>query len=109
MWRCTVCGYVHEGTEAPERCPKCGAPRSKFVQLEEKEAELISRSRFTNQLLADLYSLLAQARELGRKGVEDNLDPSCVAIFERLQAEAEILQQMVKAEIAIHISKNKWG
>ncbi len=24
---CTVCGYVHEGDEAPEKCPQCGAPR----------------------------------------------------------------------------------
>ena len=23
---CTVCGYVHEGDEAPEKCPLCGAP-----------------------------------------------------------------------------------
>ena len=28
---CSVCGYVHEGTEAPERCPQCKAPREKFV------------------------------------------------------------------------------
>ncbi|MBO7598332.1 MAG: NADH peroxidase, partial [Bacteroidales bacterium] len=25
-WICTVCGYVHEGDEAPEKCPKCKAP-----------------------------------------------------------------------------------
>jgi rubrerythrin len=29
---CTVCGYVHEGDEAPERCPQCGAPKEKFVE-----------------------------------------------------------------------------
>ncbi|MBE6387428.1 MAG: NADH peroxidase [Lentisphaeria bacterium] len=27
---CSVCGYVHEGTEAPERCPQCKAPKEKF-------------------------------------------------------------------------------
>ena len=27
---CTVCGYVHEGDAAPEKCPVCGAPASKF-------------------------------------------------------------------------------
>ena len=21
---CTVCGYVHEGDQAPEKCPMCG-------------------------------------------------------------------------------------
>jgi rubrerythrin len=29
---CTVCGYVHEGNEAPEKCPQCGAPKAKFVE-----------------------------------------------------------------------------
>ena len=29
---CSVCGYVHEGTAPPEKCPQCGAPASKFVE-----------------------------------------------------------------------------
>ena len=32
---CTICGYVHEGTEAPERCPQCKAPKEKFILKEE--------------------------------------------------------------------------
>ncbi len=28
---CSVCGYVHEGPEAPEKCPQCKAPKEKFV------------------------------------------------------------------------------
>jgi rubrerythrin len=31
-WLCTNCGYVQEGTEAPERCPLCGYPRGYFVR-----------------------------------------------------------------------------
>ena len=27
---CTVCGYVYEGEAAPEVCPVCKAPASKF-------------------------------------------------------------------------------
>ena len=34
-FRCTVCGYVHEGPEAPEFCPVCKAPKDKFVPVEE--------------------------------------------------------------------------
>ncbi|HHL39925.1 MAG TPA: rubredoxin [Deltaproteobacteria bacterium] len=34
-WRCTVCGYVHEGDEPPERCPVCGAPAEKFEKVNE--------------------------------------------------------------------------
>jgi len=29
-WVCSVCGYVHEGPEAPEKCPVCKVPASKF-------------------------------------------------------------------------------
>lgn len=35
---CTVCGYVHEGDEAPEKCPLCGVPKSKFKEIDEAEA-----------------------------------------------------------------------
>ena len=28
---CQVCGYVHEGNEAPEKCPQCKAPKEKFI------------------------------------------------------------------------------
>ena len=27
---CSVCGYVYEGDAAPEKCPQCNAPASKF-------------------------------------------------------------------------------
>ena len=27
---CSICGYVHEGDSAPERCPQCKAPAAKF-------------------------------------------------------------------------------
>ena len=32
-WICTVCGYVHEGDEAPEFCPQCKQPKSKFKEM----------------------------------------------------------------------------
>ena len=37
-FRCTVCGYVYEGDAAPEKCPLCKAPASKFVEVEEAQA-----------------------------------------------------------------------
>ena len=29
---CSVCGYVHEGENAPEKCPTCKAPANKFSE-----------------------------------------------------------------------------
>ena len=29
-WKCNNCGYIYEGTEAPEICPACAHPQSYF-------------------------------------------------------------------------------
>jgi len=29
-WKCANCGYIHEGTEAPELCPSCLHPQAHF-------------------------------------------------------------------------------
>ena len=31
-WVCTVCGYVYEGENAPEKSPQCGVPSAKFKE-----------------------------------------------------------------------------
>jgi len=36
-WQCSVCKYIHEGDEPPEKCPVCGVPASRFVLLEDPE------------------------------------------------------------------------
>jgi len=28
----TICGYIHEGNEAPDNCPQCKAPKGKFSE-----------------------------------------------------------------------------
>jgi rubrerythrin len=35
VWRCRNCGYLHEGTEAPEKCPACAHPQAHFELLGE--------------------------------------------------------------------------
>ena len=40
-WKCTVCGYVHEGPAPPESCPLCGAERTKFIPLEQEKVNLL--------------------------------------------------------------------
>ena len=35
-WICPVCGYVHEGDEAPEFCPQCKVPGSKFTEAKDE-------------------------------------------------------------------------
>ncbi len=45
-WECTVCGYIHEGEDSPEKCPVCGAGKEKFVEVtlsQEGDADLETR------------------------------------------------------------------
>ena len=36
VWRCTICGYIHEGPmDEGFTCPRCSQPASKFVKVEE--------------------------------------------------------------------------
>lgn len=40
IWRCTVCGWLHEGDNPPASCPRCGAPAEKFVLVDPSEFDL---------------------------------------------------------------------
>ncbi len=33
-WKCSVCGFIHEGTEPPEKCPSCEHPREYYEPQE---------------------------------------------------------------------------
>ncbi len=37
QWVCEICGYVHDDGEAPEICPLCSAPRSRFIVYKEEK------------------------------------------------------------------------
>ncbi|MGI6118964.1 MAG: NADH peroxidase [Desulfosporosinus sp.] len=36
---CAICGYIYEGTEAPEQCPQCKSPEEKFSEKIEGERQ----------------------------------------------------------------------
>ncbi|MDO4319887.1 MAG: rubrerythrin family protein [Bacteroidales bacterium] len=33
-WRCLVCGYIHEGTTPPDKCPACDHPYQHYMALD---------------------------------------------------------------------------
>ena len=108
LWKCSVCGYVHEGPEAPDKCPKCGQPKEKFVALSEDDAKKIYASDRTNDIHMEIIRLAMKITELAQEGIVINLDPPCVALFEKAKHEAWILKQRCKAELAGHMSRGKW-
>lgn len=108
LWKCTVCGYIHEGEKAPEKCPKCGAPAEKFISLSEEDSKKITTSERTNDIHMELAGLAAKMIALCDEGIGIGLDPPCVEVFKKAKAEAGVIKQRSKAEIAGHIAKGKW-
>ena len=33
-WICSVCGYIHEGETAPEKCPLCKVGKNMFEEVQ---------------------------------------------------------------------------
>lgn len=108
LYKCSVCGYIHEGEEAPERCPKCGVPKEKFVALTEEEAKKVYDSNRTNDIHMSIVKLAMEIEKLAKEGIEINLDPPCLSLFKQARDEAWVIKQRSKAEIAGHVSKGKW-
>lgn len=108
LWKCSVCGYMHDGDTPPEKCPKCGAPAEKFTALSEEDANKVYASDRTNDIHMEIIRLAMKIKELAKEGIEINLDLPCVALFEQAKHEAWIIKQRSKAELAGHMSRGKW-
>ena len=107
LWKCSVCGMIVEGEAPPAVCPKCGAPAEKFVALSEEEAKKVYDSDKTNDIHMQIIALAAQICELGKKGIELNLDPPCVSVFTKAKDDSWTIKRRRKAEIAGHVGKGK--
>jgi hypothetical protein len=106
-WKC-VCGYIHDGDEAPAVCPKCGAKADKFTLLDDTAANLVERSRRTNALHCRLVDLARQVERACKEGIEDNLDPGCVDVFKKSLASCYDIMKLSMIEMQNHIAKGKW-
>jgi len=108
LWKCSACGFISEGAEAPEKCPKCGSAKEAFIVLSEEDANKIYEADRTNDIHMEIIKLAMKIKTLAKEGIEINLDPPCVAVFKQAHDEAWIIKQRSKAEIAGHIGRGKW-
>lgn len=49
-WKCTVCGYIHEGQQPPAQCPLCKQPAEKFVKIQADTANLYAGTKTEENL-----------------------------------------------------------
>ena len=115
---CAVCGYVHTGDEAPEKCPQCGAPKSKFSELVSSEfewadehrvgvaagldAEVVEglRQNFMGEC-TEVGMYLAMSRQAEREGFPEIADAYKRYAFEEAEHAAkfaELLGEVVHAD-----------
>ena len=62
-WKCSVCGYIHEGPLSEDFvCPLCKKPASVFVKLEEATAKNPYAGTKTEKNLWEAFSGESHAR-----------------------------------------------
>lgn len=45
-FKCTICGYIHEGDSAPAECPVCHQPASAFEEIQEAQPQTAGKKGF---------------------------------------------------------------
>ena len=114
---CTVCGYVHEGDSAPEKCPQCGVGADKFVLQDDSarvwadehvigvasdvDQEIIDglRANFTGEC-CEVGMYLAMSRQADREGLPEVAEAYKRIAFEEAEHAAkfaELLGEVVAA------------
>jgi len=77
--------------------------------MTDQEWEVVQRSRLTNALYTELLAMTPRLIEIAKSGIEDDLDPWCVQLFEHLLKEVTFVEASAKAELEGHMKKGKWG
>lgn len=120
---CTICGYIHEGNEPPEKCPICKAPAEKFKEMTDDltwadehrigvavdtDPEIIEalRANFMGEC-TEVGMYLAMSRQADREGY-----PEVAEAYKRIAFEeadhaskfAELLGEVVKADTKSNLS-----
>lgn len=60
-FKCKVCGYVHEGDKAPEKCPMCQASQSEFEEIVEAGAEAAAPAKKGLNTNSNVYTIVYAA------------------------------------------------
>jgi rubredoxin len=108
LWKCKVCGYVHQGENPPDFCPKCNVDKTNFVELSAEDAQKIYNSDRTNDIHMNIINDCMKMIALCEEGIKLNLDPNCVSAFEKAKNELWVIKQRAKAELEGHVNKGKW-
>ena len=71
QWVCPVCGYVHTGDTAPEKCPQCGVPGAKFKLQEGNGLDFVCEHHVGDGIVDETSSQLEITHRFDGYGVFD--------------------------------------
>lgn len=108
MWRCIVCGYLHEGDDPPDICPKCGAPKEKFELLDEEETGMMKDASLTKRKYEQIFARLEEIKEIADEGIILDLDEGCNKIFAQVKEDIAAIHGMIKEELSGHAKYCIW-
>ena len=105
--RCNVCGYIHEGAAAPDKCPVCAAPASEFTEITEKKKGLFSDTNsnayiilYSTVMVVIVATLLALAAlGLQKRQYENELNEKKQAILASLSASDQRYDEFIDAYV----------
>lgn len=106
-FRCNVCGYIHEGAAAPDKCPVCAAPASEFTEITEKKKGLFSDTNsnayiilYSTVMAVIVATLLALAAlGLQKRQYENELNEKKQAILASLSASDQRYDEFIDAYV----------
>lgn len=106
-FRCNVCGYIHEGAAAPDKCPVCAAPASEFTEITEKKKGLFSDTNsnayiilYSTVMVVIVATLLALAAlGLQKRQYENELNEKKLAILASLSASDQRYDEFIDAYV----------
>jgi len=107
-WRCDLCGYLHNGDELPNNCPKCSVPKDRFFLLDEEETEMMEDAIETKEKYVQILARLDEVMLLAQEGIELDLDDGCNMIFQKAKEEIAGIHKMIKDELAGHAQQCVW-
>lgn len=123
---CTICGYVHQGEAAPEKCPQCGAAAAKFIEQADTEGlvfadehrvgvakgldeEIVQglRENFMGEC-TEVGMYLAMSRQADREGYPEIAEAYKRIAFEEAEHAAkfaELLGEVLDADTRVNLEK----
>ena len=105
---CTVCGYVHEGEAAPEKCPVCKVPAEKFVE-QKGEMKLAAEHQYGiyEKTVKNNPDISAEDKEYIREQLMANFNGECAEVGMYL-CMARVAHREGYPEIGLYWEKAAW-